>query len=157
MYKKLSYEELENRIKELEAKALGQKGMEAAILEFEARWRSLMEEQTARRIGTWIAISDPHQILGSLVQTRRLVVRASPIISDTVWTIRRPASMGNSTLLPRMGKGGPVPRISLIPRLLRRHGPRGDPAVPRGGRVRPPQSKTGSPLGTWYSHVARSG
>ena len=46
MYSKLSYEELNNRVKELEARALGKKGVEAAILEFEEKWRSLMEEQT---------------------------------------------------------------------------------------------------------------
>lgn len=48
MHNKLSYEELDNRVKELEAEALEQKGLEAALLEFEGKWRSLMEEQTAR-------------------------------------------------------------------------------------------------------------
>jgi signal transduction histidine kinase len=48
VYKKLSYDELENRVKELEARALGQKGIEAVLLEFETKWRSLMEEQTAK-------------------------------------------------------------------------------------------------------------
>ena len=48
VHNKLSYEELDNRVKELEAEALEQKGLEAALLEFEGKWRSLMEEQTAK-------------------------------------------------------------------------------------------------------------
>ena len=48
MHNKLSYEDLDNRVKELEAEALEQKGLEAALLEFEEKWRSLMEEQTAK-------------------------------------------------------------------------------------------------------------
>ncbi len=48
MHKKLSYEELQNRVKELEEKTLGQTGVEAAFLEFEQKWRSLLEEQTAK-------------------------------------------------------------------------------------------------------------
>ena len=48
MHNKMSYEELDNRVKELEAEALEQKGLEAALLEFERKWRSLMEEQTGK-------------------------------------------------------------------------------------------------------------
>ncbi len=48
MNSKLSYEELDNRVKELEAEALGQRGVEEALLEFEEKWRSLMADQTAK-------------------------------------------------------------------------------------------------------------
>lgn len=48
MYRELSYEELENRVKELEKEALGQEGMEEALLEFEEGWRSLIKEQTTK-------------------------------------------------------------------------------------------------------------
>ena len=48
MHKKLSYQELRNRVKGLEDEILSQTGIEAAFLEFERKWRSLLEEQTAR-------------------------------------------------------------------------------------------------------------
>jgi signal transduction histidine kinase len=48
VYNKLSYEELEERVRELESKSLGQKGVESALLEFEEKLRSLLDEQTAK-------------------------------------------------------------------------------------------------------------
>ena len=48
VHNKLSCEELDHRVKELETEALEQKGLEAALLEFEQKWRSLMEEQTTK-------------------------------------------------------------------------------------------------------------
>ena len=48
MHKKLSYQELRNRVKGLEEEILSRTGIEAAFLEFERKWRSLLEEQTAR-------------------------------------------------------------------------------------------------------------
>ncbi len=48
MYKTLSYEELDHRLKEMEADALGEGGVDAVLREFEAKWRALLEEQTAR-------------------------------------------------------------------------------------------------------------
>ena len=48
MYRQLSYQELETKVKELEAEALRQEGVEDVLLEFEEGWRSLMEEQTTK-------------------------------------------------------------------------------------------------------------
>ncbi len=48
MYKKLSYEELDHRVKELEADTLGEHGVDAVLREFEEKWRALLEEQTAK-------------------------------------------------------------------------------------------------------------
>ncbi len=48
MQNRLSHEELDARVKELEAEALKQQGLEEALHEFEQKWRALMEEQTAK-------------------------------------------------------------------------------------------------------------
>ncbi len=48
MHNKLSYEELDKKVKDLESEGLKREGLEAALLEFEQKWRALMEEQTAK-------------------------------------------------------------------------------------------------------------